>query len=322
MGKRIFAVPFLFAAWTVSCASANGLDTQKNWANQLEVDLASVTKKTLASQELDRLIEVKDGSVLFVTTQVPEELKKVSDLQIYGRFEDREVPFFPLPEKGDGFYGALIGISYDTPPGTQEISVSVRSALNPPSENDRKISFEVVAGGYASEKLTVDSEKASPSKPRNLARIEKERSLTRGIYSKITPERYWRKKFKKPMKSAMTSTFGRRRVFNGVTKSFHPGVDFRARVGDKIFAPAPGKVVLARNLFFTGNTIILDHGYGLFSIYAHLSKFIKHVGDPVKSGDWIAKSGATGRVSGPHLHWGVVIGGVKVNPMDLTEGVW
>ena len=112
-----------------------------------------------------------------------------------------------------------------------------------------------------------------------------------------------------------------RRLYNGEQRNFHPGLDLKAPVGTKIRAPENGKVVLAKNLFFTGNTVALDHGYGVITLYAHMSKIRVHLGDQVKPGDLLGLSGKTGRVSGPHLHWQAVIRGVKVNPAELTRAM-
>jgi murein DD-endopeptidase MepM/ murein hydrolase activator NlpD len=117
----------------------------------------------------------------------------------------------------------------------------------------------------------------------------------------------------------MSSRYGGKRMFNGEMKSFHQGLDLRAGVDTPVIAPERGRVVLAQDLFFTGNTLIFDHGMGLFSIYAHLNHLKVKVGDEVQKEQLIALSGKTGRASGPHLHWGIVIHSQKVDPETLIH---
>ena len=134
----------------------------------------------------------------------------------------------------------------------------------------------------------------------------------------IRREKYWKGSFQVPINSAVTSTFGNKRIFNGEMKSFHQGLDLRAAMGTPIHAASGGVIVLAKNLFMTGNTVLIDHGYGIFTVYAHMSKLQVKKGQEVKPGETLGLSGMTGRASGPHLHWGAVINRFKVNPTDLT----
>jgi murein DD-endopeptidase MepM/ murein hydrolase activator NlpD len=122
-----------------------------------------------------------------------------------------------------------------------------------------------------------------------------------------------------PIDSKVTSIYGTKRTFNGEMRSFHQGLDLRAKTGTPVRAPAGGTVVLAKDLFFTGNTVILDHGYGIFTIYAHMSKLGVKKGEKVNVKQQLGLSGATGRASGPHLHWGAQVNKSKVNPLELTR---
>jgi murein DD-endopeptidase MepM/ murein hydrolase activator NlpD len=113
--------------------------------------------------------------------------------------------------------------------------------------------------------------------------------------------------------------YGNKRVFNGQLKSYHNGVDFRARLGTPAVAANTGIVRLAKNLFYSGDAVIIDHGTNIFTIYAHLSKIKVAAGQRIEKGQLIGLTGATGRVSGPHLHWGVKINGVAVNPLQFVD---
>jgi murein DD-endopeptidase MepM/ murein hydrolase activator NlpD len=156
-------------------------------------------------------------------------------------------------------------------------------------------------------------------KKKDLIRIRREQAEIAAIYKTITEQKHWDGPFALPIQSPVTSIFGTRRLFNGHQASFHQGLDLKAPEGSPIRSAAAGIVVLSKDLFFTGNTVLIDHGYGIFTIYAHLSKLGVAKGQAVKAGDLLGLSGATGRVSGPHLHWGAVIHRAKVNPSDLLK---
>ena len=113
--------------------------------------------------------------------------------------------------------------------------------------------------------------------------------------------------------------FGHRRVFNGQPRAPHSGADLRARTGTPILAANSGRVVLAKDLFYSGNAVFIDHGLGLFTTYLHLSKIDVAVGDIVEQGQQIGLAGATGRVTGPHLHWGVRLLDARVDPFSLVR---
>ncbi len=138
------------------------------------------------------------------------------------------------------------------------------------------------------------------------------------IWKIAAPKKLWADPFMKPVSSRLTSGFGRRRIVNGQPRSPHSGVDLRASSGTPIKATNTGKVVLAKELFFAGQTIILDHGLGLYTLYAHCSRILAKEGDLVTRGEIIGEVGATGRVTGPHLHWACRINSARVNPLNLT----
>jgi len=122
-----------------------------------------------------------------------------------------------------------------------------------------------------------------------------------------------------PLHSKITSAFGNKRLFNGVLKSFHSGTDFRAKTGTPIHTVADGRVVLVKNRFFAGNSVIIDHGQGIYTSYYHLSRFKVRKGEFVKKGQVIGLAGATGRVTGSHLHFTVHINGTLVDPLEFID---
>ena len=138
------------------------------------------------------------------------------------------------------------------------------------------------------------------------------------LFAKTEGKRLFEGRFDSPIPGAATARFGERRVFNGLPRAPHSGMDLKAAAGRPVRAPAAGKVLLADPLFYAGNTIILDHGLGLTTQYAHLSKFLVKPGDLVKKGQIIGKVGATGRVTGPHLHWALKLKNSRLDPYSLV----
>lgn len=148
-------------------------------------------------------------------------------------------------------------------------------------------------------------------------RIQREIAKNRAIYATISPERHWSLPLKRPLPGTISSEFGVRRVFNGEPRNRHRGVDFRGAEGTKIKSLAAGRVVLTENQYYSGNLVIIDHGQGVYSNYAHLSAFKVKEGDVVKAGQLIGLVGMTGRVTGPHLHLGFMVLGQAVSPEPL-----
>lgn len=208
---------------------------------------------------------------------------------------------------------ALFAVAHNAPTGVQQITVSGSIAGK---AFEQKIAFAVRDGKFKSEKLKVDPSKLVLS-AEDRARTKQEAQEVRALYASPELNALWKGKFRKPVKSKLSSVFGTNRVFNGETKGHHSGADLRATTGTKIRASNFGRVRLAKELFYAGNAVILDHGAGLFTIYAHLSRIDVQPGDVVKPNQVIGLSGATGRVNGPHLHWGVRIHGVEADPMQL-----
>ncbi len=180
------------------------------------------------------------------------------------------------------------------------------------------LKVEVKEKKYEVEKLSVGRKKLYPSF-KNELRIAKERKLLKKIYAQNILEPLFKTSFKWPITSAITSHYGKRRIFNHKKKSQHLGTDFKAAIGTAVYATAEGKVVFIKDLFHSGKTIILSHGMGIYSIYAHLSKTKIKKGQRVKQGELIALSGKTGRVSGPHLHFGVKVQGHWIDGQSLME---
>jgi murein DD-endopeptidase MepM/ murein hydrolase activator NlpD len=212
---------------------------------------------------------------------------------------------------------ALLGVDLEQAPGKYDLKVIVPSTGGEPFEC--RLNVSVNAGKFAVEKLTVAKQFVEPN-PEEVARANKERQHLREIFATVTPERLWKGPFRLPLDGARNAkNFGRRRVLNGEPGSPHSGVDFPAFAGTPIHAAQRGRVVLAEELFFSGNTIVIDHGLGVYSFYGHMNSFDVAVGDVVEKGALLGKVGATGRVTGPHLHWGLTVNQSRVNPLGILS---
>jgi murein DD-endopeptidase MepM/ murein hydrolase activator NlpD len=224
---------------------------------------------------------------------------------------------FPCVETADPLkWTGLVGIDLDTMPGQYVVSVTALDA------DGKAVAVEypmtVAPKAFATRTLQVDEKYVSP--PREaLARIQRESEKVRAIFDAVSPEQYWTGPFVLPVPGRPISAFGKRSVYNGQPRSPHAGTDFAGATGTPIKAPNAGKVVLAANLYYSGNTIILDHGHGLYSYFGHMSAFSAHEGDTVATGDVVGKVGATGLVTGPHLHWSVRLAGTRVDPLSLVD---
>jgi murein DD-endopeptidase MepM/ murein hydrolase activator NlpD len=150
-----------------------------------------------------------------------------------------------------------------------------------------------------------------------VARIQNEAATLNAIYENTARPREWPRAFRPPVRVAANSAFGTRSVFNGEERSPHSGADFPARAGTAVAAPGAGVVALAASLYFTGNTVVIDHGLGVVSVLAHLSAMSVSAGDRVDAGQLVGRVGATGRVTGAHLHWSVRLNGARVDPLSL-----
>ena len=201
---------------------------------------------------------------------------------------------------------ALVGISLAVEPGEHPLTVQ-------DAQGARTIPVKVLPKKYREQRLTVPQRQVDLS-PEDAARVEGEQKRLRAIYDSFSdsvPDTF---ALRAPVAGTRQSTFGSRRVFNGQSRNPHSGMDIAAGTGTPILAPADGTVVDVGNYFYNGNNVLIDHGGGFITMYCHLSAFNVKAGDKVKAGQLIGKVGATGRVTGPHLHFGVMLNGASVDP--------
>ncbi len=209
---------------------------------------------------------------------------------------------------------ALVGLDLDVKPGNHVVSVS---ASGPTGTVTATHTLEVKTRAFPTRRLTVDPNFVNPPASET-ARIERETAAVAAAWAgSAGPNPVAEFTFIRPVVHQANSAFGTRSIFNGEARNSHSGADFLSPAGTPIKAPAPGKVVIADNLYFSGGTVMVDHGLGVVSLFAHMSKILAKAGNDVAQGEILCLVGATGRVTGPHLHWTVRVNGARVDPLSL-----
>lgn len=230
---------------------------------------------------------------------LPSETKSV-------RFLGKEFGVFTLENERV----ALLAVPLEARPGSYQLFLE--------GKRPRTFKIRIYAKRYPEEHLKVP-EKMVRYTPEVLARVKREIRLLRKTLSRYTPYVYLDGPFVWPIHGRLSSPFGLRRFFNGEPRSPHAGIDIAVPVGTPVHAANRGRVVLARDLYLPGKTLILDHGLGIYTIYAHLSRFRVKEGEMVEKGAVIALSGVSGRATGPHLHFGCYVQGIKIDPQELLR---
>jgi murein DD-endopeptidase MepM/ murein hydrolase activator NlpD len=259
---------------------------------------SAVLKSELKAQEVfditrwemqDHLVAVGEVASLRLPLDYPDHLKVKCDGKeaMLGIFQDYKVAF--------------ISVDYSDKIGRHIIC---KTSLNKKSYVVAR--YVVVKKEFPSERLNVDRRRVFLSK-KDRRRVAREQVFLNSNYFNPSEVALFKNEFMAPLDSYITSIYGSRRVFNKKKFSKHLGTDYRAAIGTTIPAANSGRVVVSRDLFYTGQTVTIDHGLGIFTVYGHLSKLLVKEGDLVEKGQTVALSGNTGRTSGPHLHWGIKI---------------
>ena len=254
--------------------------------------------------------ELRQGEVLFVTVKPETQVTSVA-----GDLDGTPLYFY---ERAGGGFAGIVGVDLAAEPGQRDLKVEIKDLEERSFE--RVFQVQVNAGEFEVQKLTVAPEMVDFTEE-TYQRYLAERKELKRVFNQVRPVRVWRHAFVQPVEGPITSAFGLRRVFNDKARAPHSGVDIGAAEGTAVGACNDGIVVFAQELYLEGNTVIIDHGFGLYSIYMHLSKIQASEGDTVHVGEVIGLVGATGRVTGPHLHWGIKLLGAKVDPFSLVRAV-
>ena len=220
-----------------------------------------------------------------------------------------------FPVEDGRLWRGLVGIDLTAEPGVVPVRVEVDAGGARVRET---YELAVEPKQFPTRRLRVAPRYVDPP-PDVLARIQREAREVAAIFEVSSAERLWSGGFRKPVPGPATSSFGRRSVFNGQPRNPHSGTDFRSGAGTPVRAPNGGRVVLTGDQYFSGKVVILDHGWGLYSYFAHLSAISVAEGDLVARGDVVGAVGATGRVTGAHLHWTVRLNEARVDPLALLE---
>jgi murein DD-endopeptidase MepM/ murein hydrolase activator NlpD len=252
---------------------------------------------------------MRQGEVVVFTATTSQPVDAIR-----ARAFDRDLPTYQLDATR---WRALLGIDIDTKPGSYTVSFEATSAGRTITATT---DVNITAGEFGRRVLKVDDAFVNPPPP-VVARIRREAAEVEQLWTQSEPRRLWDTGFVRPVPDRANGAFGSRSVFNGQPRQPHGGADFLSPAGTPIQAPNNGRIVLARDLYFTGNTVVIDHGLGVFSLLAHLSVMDVHQGELVTQGQVIGRVGATGRVTGPHLHWAVRMNGARVDPLALLATV-
>ncbi|MBT3983617.1 MAG: M23 family metallopeptidase [Bacteriovoracaceae bacterium] len=258
---------------------------------------------TVAKNILSESFEIVTGKVRLITL---DKLSVLEKLKVVCR--GKEIPHFI----DQGFLKFYLSENYYA--GSGSFGCVVLSS----GQKIRIVNINVRLGKYKQEKLNVDKKRVVLS-PKDARRAVKEGKILKKIYSRSSKSPLFSTPFMIPLDSYVTSHYGTKRIYNDHKHSAHLGTDFRAKVGVPIRISNSGRVVFAGDLFFTGGTVIIDHGLNIFSFYGHLSKISVEAGVYLPKKALVGKSGKSGRVSGPHLHWGVKVNGKKIDGMSLVE---
>ncbi len=252
---------------------------------------------------------VKQGDVLLLRVSGPDSLRSA-----YGEFHGERLPMAFVKETAT--YEGLIGIDMNTLPGRYEAKVFATDEKGRLYRSFFSLRVERV--DFGTEALSLPPSMVDLD-AKTLERVDREARRLEALFRTFREERLWEGSFVRPVEGEVVTGFGVNRVINRKRRSRHTGVDLRAEEGTSVLATNRGRVILVDELFFSGKSVILDHGWGLYSMYFHLSEVLVKEGEGVPKGGVLGRVGSTGRSSGPHLHWGVRLRGARVDPLSLLR---
>ena len=315
-GDTLFDIAQRYGTTVAEIQAANELvDTRINAGQELRIPEAQV----ISAEETSTLpafiteftlnpLTLRAGKTgrLTIRTQAPST--------ITGQFLERDVPFFALE---DGIvHVAFLPVDTLTPGGIYMMTVTINQ--NDGQATTVPMNVQVTDGNYGSQQISIPADRTELLAP---AVEQNEMSILRNVTSRVTLEKYYNDSMSLPAAAAMNAPFGSLRSYNGSAYDrYHSGADFAAAPGAPILAAAPGRVVLADTLNIRGISVVIDHGWGVFTNYSHMTERLVNIGDFVSGGQTIGTVGNTGRATGAHLHWELWVNGVPVDPMQwVTE---
>jgi hypothetical protein len=298
----------------VACVLAAGVVSAPASAKEATPKTVSKTGPAVESRILvtPPVLKGRQGDVVTLTLTLPTTDPGPDGGPVLpsGRLAGHDVPFFRLG--GTDRYGALVGFDIDAPTGRQTLTVTVgeRTVANVP--------VVIAPQHFPTQTLTVPDEMVHLDAAA-LARVKQEQQEVLTSMEPVTSNRWWSGPFVLPTDGAVMGSFGKHRIINGEPRNPHSGEDFAAPEGSRVLAANDGVVSLIGDHFFSGHSIFIDHGDGLYTMYFHLSKVLVEPGQHVRKGEVIGLVGSSGRATGPHLHWGARLNGARINPIELTH---
>ena len=253
--------------------------------------------------------KLKQGDVLLVNVTDKSGISTIS-----GTMFNKPVHFYK--NYAGKKYTALVGIDLDTKPDIYKLTLNVAETTG--KKTSMEYRFRIKPANFGTQKLTLPSSKVTLDDD-TLKQVEIEKEKTGKVWEIFTEVRLWDGNFIQPVAGDMSDNFGLRRIINGEQKSPHTGVDVDAPEGAPVQASNSGRAIFTDDQFFSGKTLIINHGLGLFTMYFHLSEILVTGGANVIKGDVVARVGKTGRATGPHLHWGFRLNGARINPLALIN---
>ncbi|MGQ0572325.1 MAG: M23 family metallopeptidase [Armatimonadota bacterium] len=249
---------------------------------------------------------LRQGEVAWLTVRAPRPMA-----QLRVRFAGRSWPVYPA---GESTWRTVLGTDPTTPPGRQAVVIEAVTAAGTrlPARN----AVTIVRVSFLKRQLTFDPEKSRLLTPEAVTR---ERTRVRAALSVLHPEQLWDGAFAIPLDGPISSPYGVLSIYQGQVRGFHSGTDIAAPEGAPVRTAADGIVRLAEMLPLSGNAVLVDHGLGVVTSYLHLSEVSVYAGQRIKTGDAIGRVGSTGLATGPHLHWGLRVNGVRVDPLPWTK---
>ena len=251
----------------------------------------------------------KQGEVCLIRVAGPKKLKNVE-----GEFQQVKIPM-SLNSAGKAYEG-LLAVDLEAKPAKYQVKVQGTDPVG--KSLDGASSLEVKKVPFKTQTLSLPSSMVDLD-PKTLERVNGESKRIEALFQRTRKDKLWKGRFLQPVQGEISTPFGLRRVINGQKKSPHSGVDLRAEAGTPVLASNSGSVILVDDFFFSGKSVILDHGQGIYSMYFHLLETLVREGEKISRGDVLGQVGSTGRSTGPHLHWGFRAQGAKVDPFSLIR---
>jgi murein DD-endopeptidase MepM/ murein hydrolase activator NlpD len=287
---KVCGLFFLLAEMLAGTAVAYGAEAGKiNWPKAVQVRQGELVEVRVSGQDL---------------------------VAVEGRMGNENIFFYP---SGSQSFGAIVGADVEAKPGLLRLLLKMIGRVGAPHK--REIPITIKAKAFRKESFSVPPS-FDQMTPEALEEIRREQAAFARAFAAPVPERLWEAPFARPVpQEASASSFGLRRIINGTMRAPHSGTDLSAPAGTEVVATNHGRVVLVGNFFFAGGSVVIDHGSGLFTMYFHLLEIKVDEGALVKKGDVVALSGASGRVTGPHLHWGARLANARIDPLELLTKV-